>query len=250
LGRFDVHAAASDRRSRGGTIDQRSTRKGAPVHRRPPLVLISVLVVASASMVLAACGGSSSPSSGVAHIGTTSSSTPAGGSSGGTPESGETSAAVQKQMVKFSQCMRTHGEPEFPEPSEGGIHIENHNGHGPNPESSRFQAAEKACAKYAPHKIAPSPAQQAKMEEAALKFSECMRHNGVPNFPDPKFSTSGGGVRVKLGGPGSSGINPSSPQFQAAQKACQSNLPGGGKGGAVRAGGPGQSSSSAVGAAP
>ncbi|HSZ03952.1 MAG TPA: hypothetical protein VK778_01980 [Solirubrobacteraceae bacterium] len=165
------------------------------------------------------------------------------------PESGETSAAVQQKMVKFAQCMRTHGEPEFPEPNEGGFRVENHNGHGPNPESSRFQAAEKACSKYRPVKVAPSPAQQAKMQEAALKFSECMRHNGVPNFPDPKFSTSGGGVRVKIGGPGSSGINPSSPQFQDAQKACQSNLPGGGKG-LHKGPGTSQSSSSAVGAAP
>jgi hypothetical protein len=214
------------------------------VSPRPQLVLLSVLCVAAASMLLAACGGSSSPSSGVAHIGTTSSSSPSSsssGSGGGTPESGETSAAVQKKMVEFAQCMRTHGEPEFPEPSEGGIHIENHNGHGPNPESSQFQAAEKACSKYAPSKIAPSPAQQAKMQEAALKFSECMRSHGVPNFPDPKFS--GGGTRVTLKAGSSGGLNPSSPQFQAAQKACQSNLPFGGKGAAVHASaGPGRSS--------
>ena len=215
--------------------------------RRPPLVLPSVLCVVSASLLLAACGGSSSPSAGVAHIGTTSSSSPSsasGGSSGGTPESGETSASAQRKMVEFAQCMRTHGEPEFPEPSEGGIRIENHNGHGPNPESSQFQAAEKACSKYAPSKVAPSPAQQAKMQEQALKFSECMRHNGVPNFPDPKFS--GGATRVTLKAGGAGGLDPSSPQFRAAQKACQSDLsfkPGRGPAGSVHAGaGPGRSS--------
>ena len=127
-------------------------------------------------------------------------------------------------MVKFSQCMRTHGEPEFPEPSEGGIHIQNHNGHGPNPESSRFRAAEKACSKYAPSKVAPSPAEQARLQEGALKFSACMRSHGVPNFPDPEFHSGGGGVRVRIGGKGS-GIDPNSPQFKAAQKTCQSDLP-------------------------
>jgi len=227
--------ATTTSRSTGRTRLRR--RRGALRRLLLPAAMPLALVAA-----LAGCGGSSSP--GVAHIGTTSSSSPAGGAAGGTPESPETSAAVQKQMVKFSQCMRTHGEPEFPEPSEGGIHIENHNGHGPNPESSRFKAAEKACAKYAPHKLAPSPAQQAKMQEAALKFSECMRHHGVPNFPDPKFSTSGGAVRVKLGGPGSSGINPSSPQFQDAQRACQANLPF--KGAPHAGSGPGGSSSGAV----
>jgi hypothetical protein len=46
-----------------------------------------------------------------------------------------------------------------------------------------------------------------------------MRSHGVPNFPDPQFS--GGGVRI-----GGTGLDPNSPQFTAAQKACQSKLPG------------------------
>ena len=184
---------------------------------------LSVVVLASVALLVAGCGGSSS-SPGVAHLSSsTSSSSPA--SSGGSSSQEESSASTQQKMVKFSQCMRTHGEPEFPEPSEGGgIHIRSQNGHGPNPESARFQAAEKACSKYAPSKVAPSPAQQAKMQEGALNFSKCMRSHGVPNFPDPEFH-SGGGVGIRIGGKGS-GIDPNSPQFKAAQKACQSELPG------------------------
>jgi hypothetical protein len=60
------------------------------------------------------------------------------------------------------------------------------------------------------------------MQAQALKFSSCMRSHGEPNFPDPTFS--GGGVSLKISA--SSGIEPTSPQFQAAQKACQKNLPG------------------------
>ena len=218
--------------------------------RRSPLrrLVLPVAALLGVVLLLAGCGGSSS-SAGVAHIGTTSSTSPSGGSGGGTPESNETSAANQQKMVKFAQCMRTHGEPEFPEPTEGRIQIHSQNGHGPNPESSQFQAAEKACSKYAPARAAPSPAQQAKMQEQALKFSACMRTHGVPNFPDPKFSSSGGGVRVQLKVGSSGGINPSSPQFQAAQKACQSVSPLGKKGPfpgappAARAGGPGGSGS-------
>jgi hypothetical protein len=176
------------------------------------------------ALTLAGCGGSSSSTPGVAHVGTTSDSNPAGGSGGGTPRSGETLsgesvASAQRKMVKFAQCMRTHGEPQFPEPSEGAIRIQNHNGSGPNPESSQWKAAEKACSKYAPANVAPSPAQQKARQEQALKFSDCMRQHGVPNFPDPKFS-SGGGVSMNL-----KGIDPSAPQFQAAAKACQSNSP-------------------------
>jgi hypothetical protein len=57
----------------------------------------------------------------------------------------------------------------------------------------------------------------------ALKFSDCMRANGVPNFPDPG---AGGGIQISPG----SGLNPQSPAFQAAQKACRKLLPGGGPG--------------------
>src|SRR5579862_5527039 len=53
---------------------------------------------------------------------------------------------------------------------------------------------------------------------AGLAFARCMRSNGVPNFPDP---SSGGGVTITSG----NGIDPGSPQFQSAQRACQKYLP-------------------------
>jgi hypothetical protein len=200
--------------------------------------LLPAVTALGLALACASCGGGSS-SPGVARVGSASgtSTGSSSGSGGGTPEGGETSAAAQQKMVEFAQCMRTHGEPEFPEPTEGHILVHNQNGRGPNPESSRFKAAEKACKRYAPARQAPSPAQRAKIEEQALKFSECMRHHGVPNFPDPEFSGGGGAVRLKVGR--SSGIDPGSPQFQAAQKACQSTAPFG-KGGppAAKTGGP------------
>ncbi len=210
---------------------------------------LGMVVLASVVLALAGCGGSSS-SPGVAHLSSsTSSSSPASGGGSSSPES---SASTQQKMVKFSQCMRTHGEPEFPEPTEGDIELHSRNGHGPNPESPRFQAAEKACSKYAPSKVAPSPAEQAKMQEGALKFSACMRSHGVPNFPDPEFHHSGGGVGIRIGGKGS-GIDPNSPQFKAAQKTCQSILPvpkgarpGGGGPSTSSGGGPGGGSGQAV----
>lgn len=58
----------------------------------------------------------------------------------------------------------------------------------------------------------------------ALAFSRCMRAHGLPNFPDP--SSSGHGIQLNAGP--SSGVNPQSPAFQSAQKACQRLMPGGG----------------------
>jgi hypothetical protein len=207
---------------------------------------LSVVVLASAALLIAGCGGSSS-SPGVAHL---SSSTSGGSSaSGGSSSSPESGAHTQQRMVAYSQCMRSHGVPEFPEPTEGHllIHSSDHNGHttGINPGSAQFQAAQKVCGKLLPNGGAPSPAQQAKMQEGALKFSQCMRSHGVPSFPDPKFGV--GRVSLRIGG-GPSGIDPNSPRFQAAQKACQSILPGpkagpGGGGPSTSSSGPGGSSS-------
>lgn len=54
-----------------------------------------------------------------------------------------------------------------------------------------------------------------------IAFSKCMRAHGVTGFPDP--SGAGGGINL-LG----TGIDPSSPAFNAAQADCFKLLPGGG----------------------
>jgi hypothetical protein len=53
-------------------------------------------------------------------------------------------------------------------------------------------------------------------------FSSCMRSHGVPNFPD---ANKDGGIAIDA----SSGLDPSSAKFQAAQSACQKLAPNGGK---------------------
>jgi hypothetical protein len=54
--------------------------------------------------------------------------------------------------------------------------------------------------------------------ERAVKFSRCMRSHGITNFPDPGPT---GGIEINS----NSGIDPSSPQFQTAQTACQKYAP-------------------------
>jgi hypothetical protein len=71
----------------------------------------------------------------------------------------------------------------------------------------------------------PSTNAAAGSSSRALAFANCMRSHGVPSFPDP----GGGGGGVQLGG---TGVNPQSPAFKSARKACGGLLPGG------RAGGP------------
>jgi len=56
----------------------------------------------------------------------------------------------------------------------------------------------------------------------AVKYAQCMRANGVPNFPDPREDN--GRVEMLIG----SVVNPGSAQVQKAMQACRSLLPGGG----------------------
>jgi len=55
----------------------------------------------------------------------------------------------------------------------------------------------------------------------ALEMSKCMRAHGISNFPDP---SGHGGINI-----GGTGLNPQSPAFEAAQRACQKYLPNNGQ---------------------
>lgn len=61
--------------------------------------------------------------------------------------------------------------------------------------------------------------------DRALAFAQCMRSNGVPNWPDP--SSSGGFDKAKLT---TQQLGASPAQVQSAQSACGHLLPNGGSG--------------------
>jgi len=55
---------------------------------------------------------------------------------------------AQAQALKYSACMRSHGEPNFPDTqfhAGGGISLKVTAGSGVSPNSPQFQAAQKAC---------------------------------------------------------------------------------------------------------
>jgi hypothetical protein len=191
---------------------------------------MNALTLAAAGLCIAltaAACGTTSRSPGVASAGgsTTTAASPPSSSGGGSRNGGGARGAFTlsgaEGMAKFASCMRKNGVPNFPDPSSGGT-IAITPSSGINPTSPAFQKAQKACRKYAPSGgKAPSPAEQAKMQAQALKFSACMRAHGVTKFPDPQFSS--GRTSLRIGG---TGIDPNSPVFKAAQKACAKNLPG------------------------
>jgi hypothetical protein len=121
--------------------------------------------------------------------------------------------------LRFSQCMRAHGVPNFPDPTANGLELPI----GLNAESPAFKSARRACMQYLPNKGAP-PATSAKDRAAALAFSKCMRVHGVSGFPDPAFTSPRNAPRVLVVremvfaiGPT---IDPKSPAFRQAGSDC------------------------------
>ena len=151
---------------------------------------------------------------------------------------GPAHGSARQSELAFSRCMRAHGISDFPDPSsQGGIALNGGPGSDLNPSSPLFKAANSACKPLLPPQKALSPAQQAAARAQALKYARCMRAHGISDFPDPN---SQGNFQIQASA--GSGLDPNNPRFQAANKACEHDLPGGGKGGSFgtnTGGGPG-----------
>jgi hypothetical protein len=149
----------------------------------------------------------------------------------GSSSNTETGSAANptSQALAFSECMRAHGVPDFPDPQTTGAGVGFH--FGPNSgvkfQAPAFRSAQTSCKHLLPGGGAPSgqPSRQAMAQ--LLQVSECMRAHGVSGFPDPTTrppSPSAGNSAV-LDRSGAvlavpSSINPQSSAFQEAAKAC------------------------------
>jgi hypothetical protein len=131
------------------------------------------------------------------------------------PAAGGASAADQEQALQFAQCMRENGVPDFPDPDAEGRFSEGEH----DQDDPALRAAQEACRDLAPggeHENTGDPAFVEQMRE----FSQCMRDNGLPDFPDPDADGRLRGRSHELQG---------DPQFQAARETCRDKLPGGGE---------------------
>lgn len=147
-----------------------------------------VAALAAAALLTAACGGGSPSTAGSAGTG----------------------QGRLARALAFAHCMRSHGAPNFPDPdSSGGFVMKPSN-------SSSFNApwsARQACAHPLPKKGKTlTPAQQEQHQRQTLEFAACMRRHGLPKFPD--------GWSGNVGQLISAGIDPNSPQLNAALTKC------------------------------
>ncbi|MPZ64492.1 MAG: hypothetical protein GEU83_02840 [Pseudonocardiaceae bacterium] len=165
-------------------------------------------------LLLAGCGTGSDP--GVASV-------------SGDASAAPTSAAPQDPAdaaLAYGRCMRENGVPDFPDPevdADGRVRIEAGVGAGgpiDPAQAPALEAALEAC-----DDILPTPdlseEDEARLQDAALAYARCMRDNGVPDFPDPDFTSDEGGFHV---GPDDSGVNLDDPAFRAADDVCHHHL--------------------------
>jgi hypothetical protein len=126
---------------------------------------MSTLTLLAAALIGAGCGSSPRTESGT---------------------SGGGSAPHLSKAVRFAECMRDHGVAKFPDPDPNGeLTIDGAvNGTGIDPDGAAWKQAIKACKDLQPAGFKGrkrTPEQQSQ----GLKFAQCIRKNGVPDFPDP-----------------------------------------------------------------
>jgi hypothetical protein len=169
---------------------------------RVPLLAPALAGLIGLSLLLSSCGGTSGRR--VAQLGSTTT------ASSDAPAMSSQLTNVQK-MLAFSHCVREHGVPNFPDPdSEGNLPALTQQELGVSKQTSL--AAQHACESVLSRGTSTGTPQQRQQKLAfGLKVAECVRRHGYPTFPDPTGSSQ------EL----PPGIDPSSPQFEAAQATCE-----------------------------
>ena len=185
----------------------------------PPAARTAAVVTAAAVLALlaAACGGS-----------------PSSTGSGGSPNAG--GSASSPSAVGFSNCMRSHGVPNYPDPDSSGA-LPKTSPQQLGVSNSQYQAAGHDCQHLLPVSTASlrqcemagvcSHAEIQQWLNDGLRFARCMRSHGVPNWPDPTVAPQGGGVAFAIS-VSRDGFDPHSPQIEAKVNECDQLMPAGG----------------------
>src|SRR5439155_4606845 len=141
--------------------------EGSMNRRLGPLAALAML-----TLIGAGCSGTGSSS------GTNTAASSSGGNNNDTTTRG--------QAVKFAECMRDNGVKEFPDPdASGALTIDAiANGSSLDTNTAAFKQAISACKDLEPPGFTGHK-RSAEEQKAALKFAQCMRDNGVKDFPDP-----------------------------------------------------------------
>jgi hypothetical protein len=145
------------------------------------------------------------------------------GCSQGSSEGGGT--GTHEKAMKFAACMRDNGVRKFPDPdASGGLTIDGVlNGSSLDPGAPAWKKAIAACKDLEPAGFT-GHRRSAQQQAFALRFAQCMRDNGVKDFPDP---TNDGPLIDTNRIPSAAGRGALHiPGFQAAVQTCRDALAG------------------------
>jgi hypothetical protein len=147
-----------------------------------PLAAIAMIAV-----IVAGCSNGSengntgtTSSSGTTRNSGTANSSGSGSSSGSAGTGSNNNATAREKAVKFAACMRENGYPDFPDPKASGEFPT----FGISVSPEVWTEALGACKDLQPPGSF-SGQRTPEQQSAALKFAQCIRENGVKDFPDP-----------------------------------------------------------------
>jgi hypothetical protein len=111
----------------------------------------------------------------------------AGCGGGDKSSAADATTSNQEKAVKFAQCMRENGVSQFPDPdASGNLTIDAVvNGSSIDPDGPTWKQAIEACKNLQPPGFTGGGERSSSQQDAALQFAQCIRENGVPDFPDP-----------------------------------------------------------------
>lgn len=141
---------------------------------RSPAVLVMVALI---SVISAGCGSNAPSETGAASSSGTPTSSSDTASNPGT--GGNKKLTARDKAVKFAECIRAHGVSDFPDPNAKGDVT-----YGVSVSPAVFKKAVDACKDLEPPG-ALSSRRTPKQQAGSLKFAQCVRDNGVKDFPDP-----------------------------------------------------------------
>jgi hypothetical protein len=97
-----------------------------------------------------------------------------------------TVSSTREKALKFAHCMRDGGVSAFPDPDASGeLTIDGiANGSTLDPNTATFKKALVACKNLEPAGFT-GHTRDTQQQKTALRFAECIRENGVTDFPDP-----------------------------------------------------------------
>lgn len=144
---------------------------------------LAALAVTAIVALVSACG-SSAPAGTGSSAGSASRTASSAASAGDTASassgaSGNNTVSKREKGVKFAECMRSNGVGDFPDPNANG-----ESSYGVSVSPAVWQKAVEACKALQPPGSL-SGRRSSKQQSLALKFAQCVRNNGVKDFPDP-----------------------------------------------------------------